>query len=455
MKHFFIYRKSPEKQNLSRAFRCFCYSFSIMNRKLLLFLTAGVLLCAIQPASAQKFRPKTIQFKGAPEYSDQELLAAAWLNKGAVLNYDEMKGHSQKLMDTGVFETLSFKFDGVDLVYTLVPATDLYPILLDNLPLAPGKELEAALHVRFPLFHGKVPSDGGIMEGVRQALEEMLAAEGIKATVAAAPYTDQKLRKVTAISYVITAPPVQVGEIRLQGAPKPLDAGAAEVLTKLTGSAYDTEGSPNQIETNLGNYYRDKGYLEAEIHAAPQNAPVVTPDAVRIPFLVSVSTGAQYKLAGIHLAPDLLVTQAEFDRQSHIHPGDIATSQYVRENLLFIERQYHNKGFMKAVVHPAASFDRAQGTASFTVTAEPGPVYTMGTLTIQNVSDDLRAAMLAAWPMPAGAVFNQGAILSYYAIRDANPVLGRIFAAVNCKFVLTLNDDSRTVDVVLRLEKRR
>jgi outer membrane protein assembly factor BamA len=455
MKHFFIYRKSPEKQNLSRAFRCFCYSFSIMNRKLLLFLTAGVLLCAIQPASAQKFRPKTIQFKGAPEYSDQELLAAAWLNKGAVLNYDEMKGHSQKLMDTGVFETLSFKFDGVDLVYTLVPATDLYPILLDNLPLAPGKELEAALHVRFPLFHGKVPSDGGIMEGVRGALEEMLAAEGIKATVAAAPYTDQKLRKVTAISYVITAPPVQVGEIRLQGAPKPLDAGAAEVLTKLTGSAYDTEGSPSQIETNLGNYYRDKGYLEAEIHAAPQNAPVVTPDAVRIPFLVSVSTGAQYKLAGIHLAPDLLVTQVDFDRQSHIHPGDIATSQYVRENWQFIERQYRNKGFMKAVVHPAASFDRAQGTASYTVTAEPGSVYTMGTLTIQNVSDDLRAAMLAAWKMPVGVVFNEGAIRGFFATHDVNPALERVFATINYSYTLHLNDNTRSVDVVLRLEKRR
>jgi hypothetical protein len=40
---------------------------------------------------------------------------------------------------------------------------------------------------------------------------------------------------------------------------------------------------------------------------------VVTPDAVHIPFLVSVSTGAQYRLAGIHLAPDLLVTQVDFD----------------------------------------------------------------------------------------------------------------------------------------------
>jgi outer membrane protein insertion porin family len=425
-----------------------------MNRKLFLLLAAGVLLCASKPAAAQKFLPKTIQFKGDPEYSDQELLTAAGLKKGAVLNFDEMKGHSQKLMDTGVFDTLSFKFDGVDLVYTLVPSTNLYPIRLENLPLASGRELDAALHGRFPLYHGKVPSEGGIMEGVRGALEEMLAAKGIQATVTAIPYSDQKLHKVTAMSFSLTSPPVQVGEIRLDGAQKPLDAGTAEILAKLTGSAYDTEGSSNQIETYLGNYYRDKGYLEAEIHAAPQSAPVVTPDAVRIPFLVSVSTGVQYRLAGIHLAPDLLVTQADFDRQSHIHPGDIADGQHLPENWQFISSQYHNKGFIKAVVHPAASFDRAQGTASFTVTVEPGPVYTMGSLTIENVSDDLRAAMLAAWKMPAGAVFNEGAIRGFFATHDVNPALERVFATINYSCVLHINDDSRAVDVVLQLERK-
>jgi outer membrane protein assembly factor BamA len=88
------------------------------------------------------------------------------------------------------------------------------------------------------------------------------------------------------------------------------------------------------------------------------------------------------------------------------------------------------------------------------VTVDPGPQYTMGTLRIDNVADDLRTQMMAAWKMPAGVVFNESAVLNYYAIGDANPALKRIFAAVNCKFNLTLNDDTHTVDVVLKLEKR-
>src|ERR1039458_7034385 len=142
-----------------RASGFFCYSFPIMKRTCFLLLTAIVFLASSLPIAAQKFLPKTIQFKGAPEYSDQELMAAAGLKKGTVLAYADMKEHSQKLMDTGVFESLAFSFDGVDLVYKLIPHAELYPIRLKNLPLTPGKELDDALHDRFPLYHGKVPAE--------------------------------------------------------------------------------------------------------------------------------------------------------------------------------------------------------------------------------------------------------------------------------------------------------
>ena len=166
-----------------------------MKRKLFLLLTA-FLLSASLPAAAQKFLPKTIQFKGAPDYSDQELLTAAGLKKGTVLNFADMKAHSQQLMDTGVFETLSFKFDGQNLVYTLTPSTSLLPIYLTNLPFTLDNDLNAKLHERFPLYHGKVPGDGGLTDQVRQALEGMLAARGIQAVIVAAPSQDPVTHKV-------------------------------------------------------------------------------------------------------------------------------------------------------------------------------------------------------------------------------------------------------------------
>ena len=77
----------------------------------------------------------------------------------------------------------------------------------------------------------------------------------------------------------------------------------------------------------------------------------------------------------------------------------------------------------------------------------------MGTLTIQNSADDLRAAMWGAWKMPTGAVFSEKAIYDYYYTQGNTP-LGRTFASANCKYKLTKNIETHTVDVTLRLEKR-
>ena len=92
----------------------------------LLLLTLAC--AAVTPASAQKFKPRSIQFKGAPEYSGQELLDAAGLKLGEVLDYAAMNEHSKRMMDTHVFEGLTFKFDGIDLIFSLSLSSELFPL---------------------------------------------------------------------------------------------------------------------------------------------------------------------------------------------------------------------------------------------------------------------------------------------------------------------------------------
>ena len=425
-----------------------------MRRPLCFILTVLILLGTSLSSAAQKFTPKAIEFKGAPDYSDQELLAAAQLKPGTVMTSAEMNDHAKLLMDSGIFENLTYKFDGADLIFTLVPASALYPIRLENFPLTPGPDLDAKLHDRFPLYHGKVPAEGTLLDGVRSALEELLAAQGIKATIIAVPGNDPGQQKAPGMSFNIESPPVLVGEIRLDPSSPPLDAGAQEIIAKQSGSPYNAVGSASQISTYLGNYYRDKGNLEAVIQATPQGVPIITPEAIRVPFAVSVTPGPMYKLAGVKLDPGTLVTQADFDHQSNIHPGDVADGQHVTQNWEYIARQYHNKGYIKATVHPTAAFDRSQSRVTFSVSVEPGPVYTMGTLKIENVDDEVRAAVLAAWGMPAGAVFNEGAIRGFFATHGVHPALERVFATVNLKYVMQLNENTHTVDLTLRLEKK-
>ena len=429
-----------------------CYSLHIIRRISVLLIVVVLLLSAL-PTAAQKFQPKTIQFKGAPEYSDQELLVAAGLKKSTVLDFAEMKEHSQKLMDTGVFDTLNFKFDGVDLIYTLVPSTSLYSIRLENLPLVAGKELDAKLHDRFPLYHGQVPSEGGLLEGVRGALEEMLAAQGIKATVSAMPFTDPKLHKLAAMSMVITAPPVRVGPIHLEGVSADLQAKVQLVADHEAGSAFDTENSDKNLEHAFELFYADEGYAAAMAHVSRSGDPVVTADAIDLPFSATIEEGRLYKLGSIHLPPEAPVTQAEIDKAFGPHTG-LAKGQTLRTTWFMIASQYKSKGYLDCTITPHPEFDEATSSVNYTVDVNPGPVYHLAFVKFENVSDELRSRMMRIWQMLPGDPFDESYVSSFIVrLQKEDPALQRTLAGVKVTYDVRADQQTHDVNCVIHFAR--
>jgi len=424
-----------------------------MTRAHLFLPTALLLASGVLSAAAQSFLPKTIQFKGDSEHSDAELIAAAQLKKGVAMSIAEMNDHTKLLVDSGIYQDVSFTFNGQDLVVKLIPVTTLYPIRLENFPFATDKDLDQRLHDRLPLYHGTVPTSGSLLDGVSKELEDQLSAKSIKATVIATPYTDLKLSKVTAMSFAITDPEVEVGTIQLTGVADSQAPKARQAVSKVSGTSYSIDGSPSQIETALLNLYGAQGYLEAKVKAIAQPA-VLEPSDIRIPFSVPVEEGPQYKLAGVQLTSDLIVTQANLDKLPGLHLGDIASSTRLRAIWDLIERQYHNKGYMKARVQPTPAFDRSKGTVSYSVAVDAGPQYTMGKLKIINASDDLRETILSLWKLPNGEVFNESELRGFAVSHGANQALERLIATVNLSYSLKFHDDSHTVDVDLTLERK-
>lgn len=403
----------------------------------------------------QKFLPKSIQFKGAPEYTDQELLEAAGLKTGMVLNYAEMNDHSKQLLDTGVFDTLSFKFDGQDLIFQLTPSSDLLPIRLENLPLAAGKDLNDKLHEKLPLFHGKVPNEGGLMEEVRGQLEKMLAAEGINVPVVATPAGDpNRHNKVVAISFSIAALPVLVGPVRLEGTSL-LMAQKAQALAKdVTKMDFSTQGSAENLERAFETAYEDEGYAAVSVHAAQSGAPTVAADSIRVPFSVTIQEGKIYKIGSIRLPDGAPVTQAEADKTLADHPGAPVEGVRLRTLWFLIASRYKAKGYLDCRVTPHPSFDQSQGSVNYTVEVDPGSVYHLGFVKFDNVSNDLRAMLIRNWQMMPGDVFDESYVASFIArTQQQDPVLGRALSGVKAKISTSADPQTHDVNVVIALEK--
>ncbi|HZB89741.1 MAG TPA: hypothetical protein VE291_13865 [Terracidiphilus sp.] len=425
-----------------------------------LLIGVAISLSAVLCAQAQKFQPKAIQFVGAPEYSTQELLDASGLKKGAVLNYAEMNDCSKQLMDTGMFAALAFKFDGQDLVFTVTPSDNLLAARFDNLPLGSPAEIDEQLHKQFPLYRGKVPSEGGYTESVRAALEQILAAHGLQATVTAVPTGDPTHRGPATIeSFSITTPKVLAGPITVQGPSPQWKDKVNDIAKAASTSSFDTANSELNSERNLDQrfqqFYHDRGYAAVRVTAARAGDATAGPDGIHVPYTVTIDEGKVYKLGSVQLPAGAPVTQPEVDKMLAARPGGPEDGVRLRGLSELIVNRYKAKGNLDCTVTPKPQFDDAAGIVNYTVDIAPGPVYHLAFVKFENVSDDLRALLIRNWQMLPGDPFDETYAANFITdVQGHDAVLRKSLANVIARFNATADQQTHDVNVVIRLEKR-
>jgi outer membrane protein insertion porin family len=420
------------------------------------FVLAAVLaaLPLAAPLSAQHFQPKSIQFRGDPDYTDQELLDATGLRRGVVLSGADMSAAAQKLMASGVFQNAAYKFDGQDLIFTLAADPTLYPVRLGNLPFTPGPDLDARLHKSLPLYHGKVPAEGGLLDDICQAFETMLAAEGVKATVAGVPYAGPKdHNKASAMSFTITSPAVRLGAIHIDGASMALLTQVQNVIHFAADMPFSSVDTPSALADRITSFYRLQGFAAVKVDAAPSGALITTPDAIRVPVKITVREGRAYKVASIHLPPDALVTQAEADK-IQAAPAQSAPGEALPNVLSLVDGRYKAKGYLDLVVTPQPTFNDAAGTVDYTIEIDPGAVYHVAYVKFDNVSDELRSLLMRQWQLMPGDVFDQ-TYLDTFLIKAQrqDPVLRSSLAGVLSTMETSADPTTHDVDVTIKLEK--
>ncbi len=420
------------------------------SRSLLLAAAVIGLAC---PVTAQKFVPKAIRFQGDPEYSNQELMAAAGLKKGTVLGFSEMSGYTQRLLASGMFSTAAFKFDGQDLIFSLAPSPDVYPVRLANLPIAAGPALDARLHDLLPLYHGKVPADGGLAEQVRVALQKILAEQGVTAVVAATTAADLATGKINAVDYSLTSPPVSIGNVRLEGVSAQDEPLLRKALASVVQLPFDTAHSGPGLQHVAALYYQDRGYAGVKVQAAISGPAQITPSGIFVPFSLSIQPGRLYTISSIQLPSGSPVSDAEIAKilsDKKIPLGGVR----VRTVWSLLADRYHAQGRLDCKITPHATFNDAAGTVSYTADVIPGPVYHLAFVKFDNVSDGLRSELMRSWQMMPGDPFNQSYVGTFVAKAEMqDPQLRASLAGVKQSFDVTADPNTHTVDVVIHFTR--
>ncbi len=416
---------------------------------------AALLALAIAPSlrAQQLLKPQSVRFDGTQEYTPDELSAATGVKKGATYTADFLAQGAQKLMASGVFEKVSYKFDGADLIYLLSDNPDLYPVIIENLPLDPALNPDTELRKSIPLYHGKVPSEGGVLDSVRQSLAAMLSLQGISATVTAVPAGADPHRKATAMKFRIDAPPVKIGELHLIGVSDTLSAEMGRIAHHVTLD-YDSLHSAQQIEDFVTAAYRDRGYAAVKVHAVRSGNAVSGSGAILVPFDVKIDEGRSYKLGSVQIATGLPVTLNDVSKALPSRDRFPLETRYVGALRGAVFLFLKSRGYLDCSVTLTPSIDESAGTADYTIYAVPGPVYHLGLLKFENVGDAMRAQLMRSWQMMPGDPFNESYVGNFITVAQKNdPALQRSLVGVKVSYDVRSDPETHDVNVIIRLER--
>ena len=386
---------------------------------------------------------KKITFAGVPQ-SQAELLAYSGLAPLKPLSHDAVQAAAQKLMDTGLFGDINFKYDGTELLYTMTPGTDALPVAYVNFPWWDEASLNAAVAAKVMLFHGELPQESSLIQAVTDALKRMVAEKGLQATVVATP-TQDPAGKFTGMQFHIDAPPVQIGAVTLTGASAVWSDPVAGIAKAAAGQNYDGAAEAT-LSTALRSVYHHQGYLEMAMNGFAHGDPQVVGGKVLVPLSATIVEGAEYKVASLTLAGKALMSPEDFAKAVTLHAGDVANEDLLRGTLAQVSTAYKAHGYMQAKIDAAPKFDAANHTVAYAITVEPGPVYRMGELSLVGLNDAQRAEVLKYWPMQEGDVYD-GTVSTEFLLKNKANL--KTLAGWSGTWKAFEHDDTDIVDLVV------
>jgi outer membrane protein assembly factor BamA len=192
-----------------------------------------------------------------------------------------------------------------------------------------------------------------------------------------------------------------------------MQASVNTLVVGQTGNAFDTENTAIGLRHAFEDLYHDQGYAAVEVAVTQIDPPVISDQAVAIPFVVAIKEGGVYKLGVITYPADALVPRSEVERI--LSKYQAGSGRPLDLFLLAVRDAYHAHGYLDCSVVSHAAFNEATHIANYGLEIVPGPIYQMGTVHFEGAPDDMAARLTRLWKMGPGQPFDESYVSSFAA----------------------------------------
>jgi outer membrane protein assembly factor BamA len=425
--------------------------------------TRAALIVALSislPATAQYTIEKVVIHNAAP-YTDKEIIAVTGLEAGQFLTHDSLINAAHHLLDTGLFEDAEVTLSSSGKARTVVvnpkpiPLDKLLPTSFENLVwLTPG-ELTKEIHARLPLYRGVASDAGNFPDQIQNALQQILSAKGITATFSHAVIEPTNQHPIRTINFKVDEPQIRIATVHLSITGPP---GAATQLAPLIKPALDkaTNTDVNEglggltLEDRLLTPARNAGYITAHLESLTRTvAP--TDKSLAVTYTATLNSGDPYKLSTITCDPTPLYSAADFDRDTKLHPGDLASASALYLTERPITTAYLLQGYMDVYLLSNPVPDTTTHTVAYKLQIVPGELYRLQTLNVTGLSPDARKAFDTAWTMKQGDPYSDLAVGIFLRKNIAQPA----FRAYTMTYQASADPQTHLVDLTLTFAPNR
>ncbi len=386
-----------------------------------------------------------IRVSGSRLFTEDEVAKASGLQVNQEIGPAEFKNAADRLAATGAFSQVGYKYgplgNGMFVEFEVEDAPEFLPVRYENLVWWSDDELTNALHQRVPLFHGRLPSGGGIVDQVTAAISALLTERGVNAQARMRLHSAGPGKPIDAVSFYVDGVTLPVKEINVVGTS--IATEAQTTLKSLMDVGFDRAVVEDSARYKLQTLYRGKGFLKAQFDS-PQVRLLGDPRNPQIGLTFHVQDGLQYHFGDLRFTGNSVIAEGDLRKfVANCARGEVANFNTLLFDLKAANDDYFKRGYMESKIQVTPTYDDSAKAVDYDLNVVEGRLFHMGRLEIAGLDPQTTEKLMGRWKLKPGDAYAQDYPPQF--IREN----GAVLHARPAKIIETNRPDA-TVD--LRLE---
>ncbi len=196
-------------------------------------------------------------------------------------------------------------------------------------------------------------------------------------------------------------------------------------------------------------YYRDRGYIDAEITDVLRTVDTESdPDRIQLRLTFVIREGLQYTYGGLAIEGNTIFSTEELTSKIRLKPGDVFNYTRFYEGLQAVADMYYENGYTSNIMIPREIKDADKKEISFVLSIQERPRSHIENIIIRGNKKTKDYVVLREIPLETGDIFSKSKMLS--GLRSLYNL--QFFSAIVPEIVQ--GSEENLVDLVISLEEQ-